>query len=90
VVYVHDRAQLAVEDYRDAEVEGLNFLESMGFMLDNLNFRNLTPEMQSRTFERIPLFHPPRPPGSAAAPASAGPAQPAPDLARLARFLASV
>lgn len=112
VIYVNEKAQLTVEEYRAVEVEGLHFLESMGFMLDNLNFRNLSPEVQEQTFQRITVFHPPRPPAPAApapAPAAAGaPAgtaagnagqaavpvaaasQPAPDLGRLARFLASV
>jgi hypothetical protein len=86
VVYLHDRRQLGVDDYRDVEVEGLQFLESMGFMLDNLNFRNLSPEVQDQTLKRVPLFSPPRPPGEAPAPA-ARPA--ATDPARLARLLAS-
>jgi hypothetical protein len=93
VVYVNDKAQLTVEEYRGVEVEGLHFLESMGFMLDNLNFRNLAPDVQEQTYRRISLFHPTRPPVSAAAPAAPGSAaatQPAPDLSRLARFLASV
>ena len=94
VIYVNDQAQLTVEEYRAVEVEGLHFLESMGFMLDNLNFRSLSPDLQEQTFRRIPLFHPPRPPAPAPAPAAAAPgtaaAQPAPDLGRLARFLASV
>ncbi len=94
VVYVADKAQLTVEEYRAVEVEGLHFLESMGFMLDNLNFRNLAPDVQEQTFQRISLFHPPRPPAPAATPAPvAGPAAAAPaapDLGRLARFLASV
>lgn len=86
VVYVHERAQLTVEEYRAVEIEGLSFLESMGFMLDNLNFRNLGPEVQEQTFRRVPLFHPPRtaPPATAA-----GATAPAPDAARLARLLAS-
>lgn len=94
VVYVNDKAQLTVEEYRAVEVEGLHFLESMGFMLDNLNFRNLTPDVQEQTFKRISLFHLPRPPAPAATPppaAGAAPAAPASaDLGRLARFLASV
>ncbi len=88
VVYFHDRRQVSLEEYRDAEIEGLQFLESMGFMLDNLNFRNLAPAAQESTLKRVPVFSPPRPP----------PAQPqaAPEAraaasgsARLARFLAS-
>jgi hypothetical protein len=85
VVYVHDRRQLGVDDYREVEIEGLHFLESMGFMLDNLNFRNLSPEMQDQTLKRIALFSRPRPPGEAAP--GAKPA--AGDPARLARLLAS-
>jgi hypothetical protein len=88
VVYVHDRRQVGVDDYRDVETEGLNFLESMGFMLDNVNFRNLSPELQDQTLKRIPLFAPPRPPGEV--PTSPVAARPAgPDPARLARLLAS-
>lgn len=102
VVYVNEHAQLGVDDYRTVEIEGLHFLESMGFMLDNLNFRSLSPSLQVEIFERIPLFHPPRPPAPAAAPqtagtsavappptASAAPADPA-DTRRLARLLASI
>ncbi|HYG67023.1 MAG TPA: hypothetical protein VD838_05165 [Anaeromyxobacteraceae bacterium] len=89
VVYVHDRRQLGAEAYRDVEVEALQFLESMGFMLDNLNFRNLSAAVQDETLARIPAFSPPR-----AAPAAAGPhpvareASPA-DASRVARLLAS-
>jgi hypothetical protein len=92
VVYVHDRRQLSVEAYREVEVEGLQFLESMGFMLDNLNFRNLAPAVQDETLARIPLFSPPRPPAASPAP-SATPAPPiraaTPDAARVARLLAA-
>jgi hypothetical protein len=52
------------------EIEGLQFLESMGFMLDNLNFRNLSPEVQEQTIRRIPLFGG-RPPAPRPAPAPA-------------------
>ena len=88
VVYVHDRRQLGVEEYRDVEIEGLHFLESMGFMLDNLNFRNLSPEVQGDILKRIPLFSQPRPP--AEAPPGAAAARPAgQDPARVARLLSS-
>ena len=88
VFYVHDQRQLTVEAYRDVEIEGLHFLESMGFMLDNLNFRNLAPDAQEATLKRIPLFSHPRPP--AAAPTGAAAARPAgPDPARVARLLSS-
>jgi len=90
VVYVNEKAQLTVEEYRAVEVEGLHFLESMGFMLDNLNFRNLSPAVQEQTFGRIPLFHAPRPPGGPAAAPGGAAAQPSSDLNRLARFLAAI
>jgi hypothetical protein len=87
VVYVHDRRQLTVEEYRDVEIEGLQFLESMGFMLDNLNFRNLSAEVQEQTVKRIPLLAKPRAPGEATAPAAADGDGSAP--ARVGRLLAS-
>jgi hypothetical protein len=83
VIYCHARRQLTVEDYREVEIEGLQFLESMGFMLDNLNFRNLAPDIQERTMKRIPLFSEPR------APAVAGAAPAVQDPSRLGRLLAS-
>ncbi|BDG06212.1 hypothetical protein [Anaeromyxobacter oryzae] len=86
VIYLHERRQLTTaEEYRQVEIEGLQFLESMGFMLDNLNFRNLSPAAQDETLARIPLFSPPRP--AAAAAAAPGPASA--DPARVARLLAS-
>jgi hypothetical protein len=101
VVYVHDRRQLDASAFRDVELEGLQFLESMGFMVDNLNFRNLAPDVQDETLRRIPLFSGPRPAaatGPAASPALTPPPGPgaaaaAPSSAhadpRLARLLAS-
>ncbi len=86
VVYVHSKRQLTVEEYRDVEAEGLHFLESMGFMLDNVNFRNLAPEAQTETMKRVPLFSPPRPPAPTPVP---GQGQSGPDPARVARLLAS-
>lgn len=86
VVYVHERRQLTVDEYRAVEVEALQFLESMGFMLDNLNFRNLSPEIQAQALARVPLFS--RAPAAQGGPGpSAGAA--APDAARVARLLAS-
>lgn len=85
VVYVGDPREVGMEEYRDAEVEGLHFLESMGFMLDNLNFRNLAEAQQVETLKRVPLFQEPR----AASPAS-GTASEARTSERIARLLASV
>ncbi len=87
VVYVHDKRQLTVEEYRDVEIEGLQFLESMGFMLDNVNFRNLSPEVQAETLKRVPLFSPPRP--SSAKVAEGDSRSTASGDTRVARLLAS-
>lgn len=86
VIYLHEKRQLSAEDYREVQDEGLHFLESMGFMLDNLNFRNMSPELQDQTLKRIPLFSPPRPPQAAAAATEHGAAA---EAVRLARFLSS-
>jgi hypothetical protein len=88
VVYLHPRRELSLEEYRDVEIEGLHFLESMGFMLDNLNFRNLGPTQQAETLKRVPLFHPPRPP--APEPVAAEKKEGRVDAGRMARLLASV
>jgi hypothetical protein len=85
VVYASDRREVGMEEYRDVEVEGLHFLESMGFMLDNLNFRNLAQAQQVETLKRVPLFHEPRPATSVAG--GAGEARTSECIARL---LASV
>lgn len=86
VVYLHSRRQLtSPEDYRAVEVEGLQFLESMGFMLDNLAYRNLDAAQQDEVLARVPLFHPP-----AAAPSGARGAPAGPDAARLARLLVAL
>jgi hypothetical protein len=67
VIYLHGKRQLSAEEYREVQDEGLHFLESMGFMLDNLNYRNMAPELQEATLKRVPIFSQPR----AAAPAAA-------------------
>ncbi len=88
VIYVHDRKQMALEDYREVEIEGLHFLESMGFMLDNLNFRNMAPALQEATLKRVPLCSSSPPPTApAVTPPPTKPAQE--DPARLAKLLAS-
>jgi hypothetical protein len=86
VIYLHEKRQLSAEEYREVQDEGLHFLESMGFMLDNLNFRNMTPELQDQTLKRLPLFSAPRPPQAADSKAEQGAAV---EAVRLARFLSS-
>ena len=85
VVYLHGRRQVSAEEFREVQEEGLHFLESMGFMLDNLNYRNLTPDLQEATLKRLPLFSPQRAPAAPAPAADAG----ASEAGRVARLLAS-
>ncbi len=90
VIYLDDaNRHITVEAYRDLEVEGLHFLESMGFMLDNLNFRNLSPTAQDETMKRIPLFRPPLAPSAAPAAGGSPERAAAGEAAAVARFLAS-
>jgi hypothetical protein len=83
VVYTHEPPVLPIEHYRPAESEGRQFLESMGFMLDDLRFRGLAPEQQDRTLERLPIFS--RPKQKPAAPSL----DPAARQAAIARLLSS-
>jgi hypothetical protein len=83
VVYLHEKRQLAAEEYREVQDAGLHFLESMGFMLDNLNFRSMAPALQDETLKRLPLFSPPRPPSAAGTAAELGAAAGAVRVARL-------
>jgi hypothetical protein len=56
VVYAHEPRELATDGYIAAEAEGMHFLESMGFMLDKLEFRNMPQDQQERTLARVPAF----------------------------------
>lgn len=85
VIYAAERREIPVDAYGEQEQEALQFLESMGFMLDNTHFRNLAPEGQEQILRRVPIFTRPR-----QAPAAAtGEARPSPRQA-LARLLAGV
>lgn len=89
-VYASDRRNLSAEEYEGEESEALGFVESMGFIMDNLNVRNLPPPDLESLMRQLPVFRrDPRavPPGSQpAAKASAGSATP---TGSLARFFAS-
>ena len=86
VVYAREPREFPREEYLEAEAEGVHFLESMGFMLDNLNFRSLAAEVQESTLKRAPLFSRPKPAARPAAPEADGSRA---GQAALARFLAS-
>jgi hypothetical protein len=56
MIYLHDPPEIQMESYHDTELEALQFVESMGFMVDNVNFRNMAPEQQVTLMEGMPMF----------------------------------
>ena len=73
-VYVSDRRNLSAEEYANEEAAGLGFVESMGFMLDSLNFRGLPPEQQEELVRTLPVFQ--KDPKAAGGPTAGGPRAP--------------
>jgi Tfp pilus assembly protein PilF len=61
VVYISEPRNLTAELYRAEEQEAIRFVESMGFMVDNIHFPTLPPPEQEAVIARIPLFRPPDP-----------------------------
>lgn len=59
VVYVSEPRTLTLEAYRREEQEAIRFVESMGFMVDNVHFPTLAPPEQDSVMGRIPMFRPP-------------------------------
>lgn len=61
-IYAAEPLEAPLEGYSDLEAEAIQFAESMGFMLDNLNFRAQPPDQVARLVETLPFFHevPPR------------------------------
>jgi hypothetical protein len=63
-IYVSDRRNLTSEEYGGEEAEALGFVESMGFILDTLNFRGMPPQQQDEMIRTLPVFQrDPRPSG---------------------------
>ena len=61
VVYVSEPRNLTAELYRAEEQEAIRFVESMGFMIDNIHFPTLAVSEQEAVMARIPMFRPPDP-----------------------------
>lgn len=59
VVYVCEPRSLSREQYRAEEAEAVRFVESMGFLVDNVHFPTLPPHEQDAVMQRAPLFRPP-------------------------------
>jgi len=56
MIYLHDSGEIPMESYHETELEAIQFVESMGFMLDNINFRDMQPEQQFNFIEKCPMF----------------------------------
>ncbi|MDP3504302.1 MAG: social motility TPR repeat lipoprotein Tgl [Myxococcales bacterium] len=64
-VYVPTNGTVAADKYQAEEAEALGFVESMGFIMDNLNFRGRPPDEQETIIRSAPVFQREPPPPSA-------------------------
>lgn len=71
-VYVPSAGTVAAERFAAEEGEALGFVESMGFIMDNLNFRNRPVEEQDGMIRSFPVFQREPPPPTAHAATHAG------------------
>lgn len=84
-VYVSDQPNLKPDAFAQVEAEAVGFVESMGFFMDTLNFRAMSPQDQDELIRTLPVFQ--REPARAATQATSQPGS-SPSAA-LARFFAS-
>ncbi|HXX30553.1 MAG TPA: social motility and stimulation tgl protein [Myxococcaceae bacterium] len=84
-VYLTERVAQTPEDYRTLQTDALGFVESMGFMMDNLNYRALAPDRQMEVLGSLPMYR-----ARTGAPTSSpGDRAPLSPVARLARLFSS-
>ncbi len=50
------RATVAASDYRQLEGDGLAFVESLGFIMESVNYRDLSAEAQAQLLHALPCF----------------------------------
>ncbi|MGA9524738.1 MAG: social motility and stimulation tgl protein [Myxococcaceae bacterium] len=55
-VYVPDKRNLSVEEFAGQEQDALGFVESMGFIMDQVNFRALPTADQDELLRTLPVF----------------------------------
>lgn len=72
-VYVPSNGTVAAEQYQGEESEALGFVESMGFIMDNLNFRGRPVEEQDGLIRTLPVFQREPPPAGSAVGSTAAP-----------------
>ncbi len=66
-VYVPEHRAVPSERYQSEEADAIGFVESMGFIMDNLNFRGRSVEEQNTMISTLPVFQreAPKPGGGA-------------------------
>jgi hypothetical protein len=84
-----DNLRVAPSAYSDAEAEAIGFVESMGFMLENLNYQALAPDQQDALIKSLPCFVAAAPAPSQAGGEASHERAADPPQVRLARYLAS-
>ena len=94
IVYISSPPEVPLDQYPMLESDSIQFVESMGFMLDNLNFRARTPQDQQSLVETLPFFYEQQPRMAGTLPQSAAEMvlprdQVPPERLAVARFLAS-
>jgi len=55
-VYLSGRRNLTADDYREDEHDALAFVESLGFMMDDANWRAAPPTQQDEWLKALPVF----------------------------------
>lgn len=55
-IYVSNPPEVSFEQYGNLEADAIQFAESMGFMLDNMNFRAQPADVQARLVADLPFF----------------------------------
>ncbi|SEN09190.1 hypothetical protein SAMN05444354_13069 [Stigmatella aurantiaca] len=55
-VYVSGKRNASFEEYLGEEAEALAFVESMGFMMDNSNWRSMAQATQEELLHTLPVF----------------------------------
>ncbi len=56
IIYLSNPPEVTTDQYQWLESESIQYVESMGFMLDNLGFRGRDPGEQMALFESLPPF----------------------------------
>jgi hypothetical protein len=72
--YLSTPTEVGLDSYAALEAESIQYVESMGFMLDNMNFRSRAPHDQAHLVETLPFFREQHPRPVASSPATPFPA----------------